>query len=87
MYLHIGQSTVLNDRDIIGVFDLDNASSSRITRDFLKKAEEAGELESLGGDIPKSFVLCEDGDGQRVYLSQLGTATLRSRGEMFGQEK
>lgn len=42
MYLHLGQSVVVPDRDIIGIFDLDNASYSHLTRGFLERAEREG---------------------------------------------
>ena len=44
MYLHVGQDFVLNDREIIGVFDLDTATDAgqkaKITDEFLRKAQE-----------------------------------------------
>ena len=46
MYLHLGQSTVIRDRDIIGIFDLDITSQSYRTRQYLSKAEQAGQVES-----------------------------------------
>jgi len=82
MYLHIGQDAVLPDGDVVGVFDADNASASRITREFLARAEKAGEVENAGQDLPRSFVVCARGGKQRVCLSQLGTATLKSRSEI-----
>ena len=36
MYLHLGQSTLLQERDILGIFDLDNASWAYKTREFLE---------------------------------------------------
>ena len=38
MYLHLGQGVVVPYRDVLGVFDLDNTSSSRVTRAFLEGA-------------------------------------------------
>ena len=82
MYLHLGQSVVVPYRDIIGLFDLDNASSSHLTRKFLERAEKEGRVEAVGDDIPKSFVVCGDSKrGQTVYLSQMATATLLRRAE------
>ena len=82
MYLHLGQSVVVPYRDIIGLFDLDNASSSHLTRKFLERAEKEGRVEAVGDDIPKSFVICGDKRrGQTVYLSQMATATLLRRAE------
>ena len=34
MYLHIGASVVIPEQDVLGIFDLDNTTSSRITRNL-----------------------------------------------------
>ena len=81
MYLHIGQDTVLHEKNIIGIFDLDNTTSSRITRDFLNRAEKAGETVTVSDDLPKSFVLCEEEGISTVYLTLLGSAALQRRAE------
>ena len=82
MYLHLGQSVVVPYRDVIGLFDLDNTSSSHLTRKFLERAEKEGRVVSVGDGIPKSFVVCGDRKGgQTVYLSQMATATLLRRAE------
>ena len=82
MYLHLGQGVVVPYRDVLGVFDLDNTSSSRVTRAFLEGAERAGRVVNASGDLPKSFVLCRPpGGGDTVYLSQLSSATLLRRAE------
>ena len=44
MYLHLGYSTVVDHRDIVGIFDLDNVSQSHRTRGFLRRAEETETL-------------------------------------------
>ncbi len=85
MYLHLGSSVVIRQRDVVGIFDLDNTTSSRITRDFLTQAQRAGRVVTVGDDLPKSFLLCRDGAGENtVYLSQLSSATLLKRMESGG---
>ncbi len=80
MYLHLGNSVSVPTDDIIGIFDLDNASTARGTRDFLRAAEEDGMVVSAGGDLPKSLVVCcPRGSWQRIYLSPLAPATLSGR--------
>ena len=64
------------DREVVGVFDLDNTTGSRATRDYLTLAEKTGRVVNAAEDIPKAFVVCADG---RVYLSQLSPATLLRR--------
>lgn len=82
MYLHLGQGVVVPYRDVLGLFDLDNASASRLTRRFLEQAERAGRVVNVSGDLPKSFILCRHGgEAATVYLSQLSTATLLRRAE------
>ena len=86
MYLHIGPSAVVRQRDIIGVFDMDNATYSRLTRDFLERAERAGELGSVTGGLPKSFLLCEQRGRKKIYLSQFSPTTLRGRAALRSLE-
>lgn len=82
MYLHLGQAVVVPEADIIGIFDLDNASWSHRTRQFLEKCEKEGRVINAASDLPRSFVLRQRADGTNtVYLSQLSPATLKSRAE------
>lgn len=82
IYLHLGQSVVVPQNDILGIFDLDNTSYSFRTRKFLERAEKEGRAVSVTDDLPKSFVLCQGKDGKSiVYLSQLSSSTLRGRVE------
>ena len=53
MYLHLGASVVIPLGDVLGIFDLDNTTSSRVTRDFLARAQQAGQVVSVGEDLPK----------------------------------
>ena len=85
MYLHLGSSVVIRQRDVVGIFDLDNTTSSRITRDLLTRAQQEGRVVTVGDDLPKSFLLCRDGAGKTTaYLSQLSSATLLKRMESGG---
>ena len=81
MYLHLGGSVVVLQEAVIAVFDLDNTSASPRTRHFLKTAEREGRVTNVAEDIPKSFVLCRERDGSRVYLSGLTSVTLLKRAE------
>lgn len=57
MFLHLGNDIYINQKDIIAVCNLDTASVSKNTQLYLKKAEEAGLVETICNDIPKSFVI------------------------------
>ena len=81
MYLHLGSSVIVPEADVVGIFDLDNTTGSHITRRFLNEAEKAGRVTAVSDELPKSFVLCEDGGVFTVYLSQLSSQTLLKRSE------
>ena len=81
MYLHIGNGKNVKKNKIIGIFDLDSSTVSLITRDFLATAEKRGRTEYGDDDIPKSFVLTQNGRYDRVILSKISTQGLRSRVE------
>ena len=87
MYLHIGNNRNIRTKAIIGIFDTDNATVSPITREFLKKNERARRVSSAVTEIPKSFVLYIDWDGDSsVYLSQISSTTLIKRRDVADME-
>ena len=81
MYLHLGKGTVIDDKGIIGIFDLDICSQSHLTRKYLTMAEKNGQVINAAEDIPKSFVVCRENGRAAVYLSQMSAATLLRRAE------
>lgn len=81
MYLHLGKGSIVNDREIVGIFDLDITSQSHLTRKYLSAAEKAGQVETACDDLPKSFVVCESGGRRRLILSQMAASTLLKRSE------
>ena len=78
MYLSIGNDMAVRDTSIIGIFDMDNTSTSRRTRDFLKKAEDNGQVISCDG-LPKSFLLTTEYGFHKVRLTELSSSTLERR--------
>lgn len=84
MYLHLGQNTVINLNEIIGIFDLDNTTVSKKTRDYLSFAEKEGRVKVVSLELPKSFIVCSsEKEKNSVYLSQISTSTLLKRTEDF----
>lgn len=81
MYLHIGNDYMINSRNIVGIFDIENSSTSALTRDFLAAAEKNKRVIYCTYELPKSFVVCFDDKTleERVYISQLSCATLLKR--------
>ena len=83
MYLHLGKETVIKDKDIIGIFDLDTATVSRHTRKYLNLAEKRKETVTVSFDLPKSFIVCAKpkSKNKKIYISQISPLTLQKRSE------
>ena len=78
MYLSIGNDMAVRDRAVIGIFDLDNTSTSKRTREFLDRAEKEGQVVPCD-DLPKSFILTSEYGFNRVHLTTLSSLTLEKR--------
>ena len=78
MYLNIGNDMAVRESSIIGIFDLDNTTTSKRTREFLEVAEMDG-LVVPCDDLPKSFILTDEYSMQRIFLTSLSAATLEKR--------
>ena len=79
MFLHVGNNKNIRIRDIIGIFDTDNATLSPITRQYLTRAEKNGMLDAARQEIPKSFVLYRTKEGCKICFSQLSASSLWGR--------
>ncbi len=75
MYLPMGQGAVVPFDRVIGVFDLDNATYQKKTRDTLEVLEEQDALHTLGQRLPVSLVVTDQG----AYLSPVSAQTLNRR--------
>lgn len=78
MYLSIGNDMSVRSSSVVGIFDLDNTTTSKRTRIFLEKAEQEGRVVPCD-DLPKSYVLTVEYGLERVYLTSLSAKTLEKR--------
>ncbi len=81
MFLHLGENTVISTENLIGIFDIDNTTVSKTTRDYLTKMQKDKKIVDVSYDIPKSFILCRDKETGEdvVYISPISTQTLLKR--------
>ena len=90
MFLHIGRDMIVRFDDIVGIFDIETATTSKITREYLN-ASPKKKIVSVTDELPKSFVVCgsnhcgglnskkSDKNNTKVYISQISSATLKKR--------
>ncbi len=86
MYLHVGNNRNIREKNIIGIFDTDNASMSAETRKYLVDAEKEGMLDAASNELPKSFIVYSDTESDfadrgkfKICFSQLSSAVLVGR--------
>lgn len=83
MFLHIGGDVVIPLKNVIAILDLESTTVSNNTREFLKTAEEEGFIETVGEDLPKSFIITENEKVSKIYLSPISSITLKKRSEFL----
>ena len=82
MFLHLGSDVVVNGKDIIAIMDLETTSISKITREYLQKAEKENEVITVSyEDLPKSYVIVKNKNKRKIYISPISSATLLKRME------
>ncbi len=64
---------------MVGIFDMDNATVSSVTRKYLSQKQKTLTVESAAEDIPKSFILYRDGEEYKICFSQLSSSALKGR--------
>ena len=79
MYIHLGGDFVVNENKIIGIFDLENTTVSKNTREFLNFSEKRKEVINVSYELPKSFIVTNDKGKNKVYISQISPLTLQKR--------
>ena len=75
MYIHLGNKKNIREKDIIGIFDMDKATMSKVTQKFLNKKEKENNLIMTVDEIPKSLILTDN----KVYMSQLSPNAIYGR--------
>ena len=83
MYLHLGENTVVRTDNIIGIFDMDTSSISKWTKDYLSNATKNKRVINVSMELPKSFVVCNENNEIKVYVSQISSQTLMKRKSNF----
>ena len=69
----------VNEKEFIGVFDMDTSTVSKNTVGTLNRAQKENRLENRSPDIPRSFIVLSDGGSDRIILSGVSTRNIRVR--------
>jgi len=80
MYLFLGGDVSVWENDVIGIFDMDNTTVAKSTREFLSRTQKEKKVINVTFDLPRSFCLTSENGKEKVYIAQLAPATLKKRG-------
>ncbi len=80
MYVEIFNDFLIESKDVLGIFDLDNTTTNKFTNDFLNRLQKENKITYLISDIPKSFILMSDGS---VFVVELSSQILKKRFEFI----
>ncbi|MBR5506693.1 MAG: DUF370 domain-containing protein [Clostridia bacterium] len=84
MYIHLGGNIEVRKKTIVAIFDLDNTSTSKITKEFLNKASKKNVVINVSEeDLPRSYILTEEKGKQTLYISPISSQTLSKRANIF----
>ncbi len=75
MYIHLGNDTDVPENEIIGIFDIENTSVNKDTKEFLSNAGNTGKTVYVSYEMPKAYVLCTG----KVYITAVSPLTLKKR--------
>ena len=83
MYIHLGNEMVVSEKDIVGIFDLETTTISKHTRKFLEVSEKRKQVINVSYELPKSFIITNKNNENKVYISQISTSTLQKRSKIL----
>ena len=78
-FLPLENNRFVKKQGILGIFDLDKSTYTRVTKNFLNKAQQQAKVSTLSMGLPKSFILYDDGVKEQVYLSVFGSSVIKER--------
>lgn len=79
MYLHLGNEYSVCIKDIVGIFDIENTTIGKATKELLERSEKEKRCVYATYDLPKSFVIVVKNGEEKIYISQLAAYTLQKR--------
>ena len=75
MFLYLGGDVTVKSEDVIGIFDIEACSVSRITIDFLNNCQKKQQIVNISEDMPKSFIVTKN----KTYISNVSNKTICRR--------
>jgi hypothetical protein len=82
MFLHIGKDVLIPMENIIAIVDVDSCLASEDAMNYIKNAEEKGQLCNTNNKKIRSYVITNTGKKDIIYTSSISSSTLYKRNEI-----
>ncbi len=77
MYIHIGKDIAIREDEIVCIMDIENSSTSKITKEFLRSVGK--NIINVSDDMPRTFIITKQKDNIKIYISPISSTTLYRR--------
>lgn len=82
MFLYLGGNITVKSDEVIGIFDIERCSVSRVTAEYLNFCQKKGIIVNVSEDMPKSFIVAEN----KTYISNVSNSTIAGRTRVNSKE-
>ncbi len=79
MYLHIGKEYVINNNDIIGIFNLDYIKNTKEYKKMYELLDKEKAIINVSKTQEKTFILTEKNGIKKGFLTNIGASTIGKR--------
>ena len=79
MYLHIYKDCVINNKDVIGIFNINNIKESKVNIEFLEELNKNNNIKNISENQEKILILTNKLNKTNGYISNLTTNTIKKR--------
>lgn len=79
MFLHIGSDVEVSGEDIVAIINISSINNSKISKQLLQGSKDDLNICKISEDEPKSIILLNQNNQNKIYLSPISSSTLQKR--------
>lgn len=79
MFLHIGSDVEVSGEDIVAIINISSINNSKISKQLLQCSKDDLNICKISEDEPKSIILLNQNNQNKIYLSPISSSTLQKR--------
>lgn len=79
MYLHIGKEYVINNKEVIAIFNLEYIKNTKEYKKMYEQLEKNKTIINISKNQEKTFILTEKNGVEKGYLTNIAASTIGKR--------